>query len=177
MPVCNKVTIFFSHVHDLELGQSYFGSIKRFTRSGNGLLNIILTTIVYIAKNQKIPMPGTVIRHYREMRNYSQKWVASQMKISQNAYSKIENNITQLTVHHVKQLSKILDVPVLDLLKDNFEIHKPMIVPKVVTKDDLLEHVDLLKERVKDKSASKHDQYLVALSLIMAAENAVNAAH
>jgi transcriptional regulator with XRE-family HTH domain len=51
-------------------------------------------------------MPGTVIRKYREMRNFSQKYVAAKLGISQNAYSKIENNITQLTVQHVKELSK-----------------------------------------------------------------------
>lgn len=122
-------------------------------------------------------MPGTVIRHYRELRNYSQKWVAGQMHISQNAYSKIENNITQLTVHHIKQLSKILDVPVLDLLKDDFEIHKPIVLPKRVYKEDLLQQVDLLKQIVKDKSATKHDQYMVAHSLVTAAQNTLSAVH
>jgi transcriptional regulator with XRE-family HTH domain len=78
-------------------------------------------------------MPGTVIRKYREMRNYSQKYVASQLGISQNAYSKIENNITQLTVHHVKQLAQILELPITDLLKDEFEIHRPMTVPHTVS--------------------------------------------
>ena len=121
-------------------------------------------------------MPGTVIRQYREQRNYSQKWVASQMKISQNAYSKIENNLTQLTVHHVKQLAQILDVPMLDLLNDDFEIHKPVVLPKQVHKEDFLKHIEILKQRLQDKSAKNHDQYLVALSLIMAAENTVSAA-
>lgn len=132
--------------------------------------------VFYLAPN-KLPMPGTVIRHYRALRSYSQKWVASQMKISQNAYSKIENNITGLTVHHIKQLSKILDVPVLDLLKDDFEIHKPVLLPKVVHKEDLLKHLQILKQRVEDKAASKHDQYLVVMSLILAAENSINEVH
>ena len=67
-------------------------------------------------------MPGSIIRKYREMRNYSQEYVAGKMDISQNAYSKIENNITQLTVKHIRQISAILEVSVLDLLKDDFEI-------------------------------------------------------
>lgn len=122
-------------------------------------------------------MPGTIIRQYRELKNYSQKWVASQMGISQNAYSKIENNITQLTVHHVRQLSRILEVPVLDLLKDDFEIHRPVVLPKVVTREHLIEHISMLEEKVKQKHVSKHDAYLVALSLIVAAENTVAAVH
>lgn len=47
------------------------------------------------------------------------------MGISQNAYSKIENNITQVTVNHLKAISVTLDVPVMDLLRDDFEIRKP----------------------------------------------------
>lgn len=70
-------------------------------------------------------MPGSVIRKYRELRNYTQEYVAKQMNISQNAYSKIENNYTQLTVKHVRDLSRILEVSILDLLKSDFEIHKP----------------------------------------------------
>ena len=70
-------------------------------------------------------MPGIVIKKYREMRNYSQKYVATKMGMSQNAYNKIENNITRLTVHHIKELSKILEVPMSDLLNDDFEINKP----------------------------------------------------
>ena len=80
-------------------------------------------------------MPGHIIKQYRELKNYSQKFVASRMGISQNAYSKIENNITQLTVHHVKELSRILEVPITDLLKDDFEIHRPSaMTPKRKTR-------------------------------------------
>lgn len=121
-------------------------------------------------------MPGTVIRRIREERNYSQKWMASQMGISQNAYSKIENNVTQLTVHHIRQLSKILDVSIMDLLNDEFEIHKPVPVPRSVQKADLLTHIERLRQRVEVKSA-KDEHYLVALSLIIAAENTIAEAH
>jgi len=119
-------------------------------------------------------MPGHVIKKYREMRNYSQKYIAAKLGVSQNAYSKIENNITQLTVHHIKELSKILEVPVTDLLKDDFEIHKPITIPRVVTKTDLLSHIEILHKSVEEKHAVKNDGYLVAMSLIIAAENAIS---
>ena len=119
-------------------------------------------------------MPGTVIRSYRELRNYSQKYVAGRMGISQNAYSKIETNRTQLTVHHVKQLSEILGVPLTDLLKEEFEIHKPVSVSKTVTKADLLAKIQALSERVKSCHAQKHDQYIVAMSLLIAADQSVS---
>jgi transcriptional regulator with XRE-family HTH domain len=111
------------------------------------------------------------------MRNYSQKYVATKMGMSQNAYSKIENNITGLTVHHVKELSKILEVPVTDLLKDEFEIHKPFAIPRTVTKADLVNHVQQLQKIITDKQATRHDGYIVAMSLIVAAENTLSSVH
>jgi transcriptional regulator with XRE-family HTH domain len=122
-------------------------------------------------------MPGHIIKKYREMRNYSQKYVAAKLGISQNAYSKIENNITQLTVHHVKELSKILEVPVTDLLRDEFEIHKPVAITGTVSKTDLLAQIEILQKKIASKHASKHDCYIVAMSLVIAAENSVNAVH
>lgn len=122
-------------------------------------------------------MPGTVIKRYREMKNYSQKYVASKMRISQNAYSKIENNITQLTVHHVKELSKILDVPITDLLKDEFEIHKPVIIPHHVTKADLLKQVESLYKKIDSWPQSKHPSYVVVMSLIVAADGSLHNVH
>lgn len=122
-------------------------------------------------------MPGAVIRKYREMRNYSQKYVAAKLGISQNAYSKIENNLTQLTVHHVKELSGILEIPVTDLLKDEFEIHKPVTIPRNATRQDLLNQIAELQNKALSKQASKHEAYLVALSLVIAAESALSTVH
>ena len=122
-------------------------------------------------------MPGHVIKKYRELRNYSQKYVASKMGMSQNAYSKIENNITQLTVHHVKQLAVILDVPITDLLRDDFEIHKPLTIPKTVTKTDVMEHIAILQKRLTEKHATRHDAYIAVMSLVIAAENSLALVH
>lgn len=122
-------------------------------------------------------MPGHIIKHYREGKNYSQKYVAAKMGISQNAYSKIENNITQLTVHHIKELSKILEVPITDFLKDDFEIHKPVMIPRVVTKADLLEMVRVLESKLEAKHVTKHDSYIVTMSLIAAADQSLTLVH
>ena len=122
-------------------------------------------------------MPGHVIKKYRELRNYSQKYVASKMGMSQNAYSKIENNITQLTVHHIKQLAAILDVPITDFLRDDFEIHKPLIIPKTVTKADVLEHISSLQKKLMEKHASRHEAYIAVMSLVMAAESSLTLVH
>lgn len=119
-------------------------------------------------------MPGAVIRRYRELKNYSQKYVAGKMGISQNAYSKIENNLTQLTVHHLKQLSEILQVPITDLLRDDFEIHKPLFMHgKAIHKEDLIELLDLIKQKLQAKHAARHESYLVSMSLLSTVDNLV----
>lgn len=122
-------------------------------------------------------MPGHIIKRYREHKNFSQKYVAAKMGISQNAYSKIENNITQLTVHHIKELSNILEVPVTSFLKDDFEIHKPLTMPGKVTKSDLAELLKTLQKKLETKDAVRHESYVVVMTLLMAADNSLNIVH
>lgn len=123
-------------------------------------------------------MPGTIIRKYRELRNYTQDYVAKQMGISQNAYSKIENNYTQLTVSHIKTLSKILEVGILELLKDEFEIHKPsQLQVESVTKDNILMAFENLTEKLKTKNPQKHEFYPVIMALLQAVDNTMTNVH
>jgi transcriptional regulator with XRE-family HTH domain len=70
-------------------------------------------------------MPGTIIKKIRESKSLKQETVAKEMGISQAAYSKIENNITELTVRHCRILSKVFGVNVYEFLDDNFEIIRP----------------------------------------------------
>jgi transcriptional regulator with XRE-family HTH domain len=115
-------------------------------------------------------MPGTVIKNFREYKNLSQKYVSQRMGISQNAYSKIENNLTQLTVHHVKQLADIFNEPIANLLKDEFEIHKSY--PQFDgDKEHLLAQIENLKKSLTQKKTVHHPGFLVIASLVKAAED------
>lgn len=117
-------------------------------------------------------MPGTIIKQFRELRNYSQSYVAKKMGISQNAYSKIENNLTQLTVTHVKQLSSILDIPALDLLKDEFEIRRPHKSDVLtINKKDIILYLHDLQHTIKLKSEEQHVMYNAILTLLQAASS------
>jgi len=63
-------------------------------------------------------MNGQKLRVIREFRNYSQEHIAGKLGISQNSYSRIENNQTKLTAERLKQLAAILNVPPEELLSD-----------------------------------------------------------
>ncbi|QAA81978.1 helix-turn-helix domain-containing protein [Aequorivita sp. H23M31] len=58
------------------------------------------------------------IKTYREMRNYSQEYLASMIGISQPAYAKIEQGKTKITLERLKQISEILMVEHLHLLDE-----------------------------------------------------------
>lgn len=123
-------------------------------------------------------MPGSVIRKYRELRNYSQDYVARKMGISQNAYSKIENNITQLTVNHIKQISQVLEVSIMDLLRDDFEIHGPTnIHTESISKEALIHMIEKIKVKLEEKHPQKHDFYPVIMSLLQSVDSTVAGVH
>lgn len=63
-------------------------------------------------------MTGQKLRLIREFRNYSQEYIASKLGITQNSYSRIENNLTKISAERLKQLAEILNIPLTELLSD-----------------------------------------------------------
>ncbi|MFC3561463.1 helix-turn-helix domain-containing protein [Pedobacter jamesrossensis] len=65
------------------------------------------------------------IRKIREYRDYTQDYLAAKLKISQNAYSKIELGYSKLTIERLFQIAAILEVEVTQLLTlDHIELIK-----------------------------------------------------
>ncbi len=56
------------------------------------------------------------IRKYRELRGYSQEYMASELQISQPSYAKMENDSTKITVERLFSISKLLDMDIAELL-------------------------------------------------------------
>lgn len=56
------------------------------------------------------------IRQIRELRGYSQEYMAAQLNLSTRAYSKIESGETQLTINRLNEICKILNVSPQELL-------------------------------------------------------------
>lgn len=56
------------------------------------------------------------IRKFRELRGFSQDYMAHKMNLSQSAYAKIEKENTKLTVDRLQSISEILEVDVASLI-------------------------------------------------------------
>jgi transcriptional regulator with XRE-family HTH domain len=67
-------------------------------------------------QNYKIKAVAAAIRNRREMRNYTQEYLAYRLNISQNAYSKIELGYTKITVERLFAIADILEFDVIDFI-------------------------------------------------------------
>ncbi len=67
-------------------------------------------------------MIGEKIRKIRTIKGYSQDYVAEKLKISQPAYSDIENCKTKVTVDTLNEIASVFEMEVLDIM--NFDEKK-----------------------------------------------------
>lgn len=63
-----------------------------------------------------IKAPEYKIRKIREIKNYSQDYLAQKLGLSVRAYSKIETGETQLTIRRLNQISLVLEVTPIEIL-------------------------------------------------------------
>lgn len=64
---------------------------------------------------------GKNIKRLREFKNYTQKYIAEQLQISQTAYSKIERDETDVSFSKLNKIAKILGVNINDIINTNDE--------------------------------------------------------
>jgi transcriptional regulator with XRE-family HTH domain len=56
------------------------------------------------------------IKQIRELKNYTQEYVATQLGLTTRAYSKIESGETQLTINRLNEISEILGIEPMEVL-------------------------------------------------------------
>lgn len=61
-------------------------------------------------------MIGWKIKKTRELRGYSQEYLANQLGISQKTYSNIETNQAKVDYNRLEEISKILKISLVELL-------------------------------------------------------------
>ena len=109
------------------------------------------------------------IKKIREHRNYTQQFMADSLELSQNAYCKIENGTTKLTVDRLEEIATLLDVPVESILscdKQTFNIQN---------NDRLYGHIENLyeanKELLEKQVALLQEQNAILLKTVEALTN------
>jgi len=66
---------------------------------------------------------GRKIRTLRDLKGYSQEYIAGKLDIAQNTYSKLEADPSKLSVDTLEKIAAILEVSVNDLLSE-----EPMVL-------------------------------------------------
>ncbi|MBU3680433.1 MAG: helix-turn-helix transcriptional regulator [Flavobacterium sp.] len=63
-----------------------------------------------------IQQAETKIKQIRELKNFTQEYMAQKLGLSTRAYSKIESGETQLTINRLNEISAIMGVPPMEVL-------------------------------------------------------------
>ena len=70
---------------------------------------------------------GMKIRKLRELRNYTQEYMALNLNITQTAYCKIEKEESRLTISRLKEIYAVLEVELLQILTFDERLFIPNI--------------------------------------------------
>ena len=63
-----------------------------------------------------IQQPEIKLKQLRELKNFTQEYMAQQLGLSTRAYSKIETGETQLTINCLNEISSILGIDPIEAL-------------------------------------------------------------
>ena len=63
-----------------------------------------------------IQSPEIKLKQIRELKNFTQEYVATHLGLTTRAYSKIESGETQLTINRLNEISSILGVEPMEVL-------------------------------------------------------------
>jgi transcriptional regulator with XRE-family HTH domain len=90
----------------------------------------VLFTFIVIMKSlsdSKTKAVAANIRKIREFRNYTQDYLAAKLKISQNAYSKIELGYSNITLSRLVNIAEILEIDLVNLITSDAEVSLHLI--------------------------------------------------
>lgn len=116
-------------------------------------------------------MYGEKIKIIRELRGYTQEYMADKLGVAQNTYSKLETNQTKLSADILQKVAEILGVSPVDILNNqpaivNFEpnqgtqgiahiehyhsFQRELVEKMIASKDDEIKNLKEIIEQLKD---------------------------
>src|SRR5690606_24666104 len=104
------------------------------------------------------------IKRLREVKNFSQNYLAGELGISQPAYAKIENGTTSISLRRLMRISQILQVDPIELvvgseiatqMQDNhtFDYVKNLYLENQTIYQKLLQRLEEEVQRLRDENA------------------------
>jgi len=65
---------------------------------------------------------GKKLRTLREIKGYSQEYVANEIDISQRTYSKIENGLAKIDIERLQKIANVLEVDLVNILDEKSNV-------------------------------------------------------
>lgn len=103
---------------------------------------------------------GLKIRKLRELRNYTQEYMAERLKIGQNTYSRYESGEIEPKVAHLKTIAEVLEVPVEELLRPD-----PIVVQMShnETANNVVHQMNNVPKELFEKLSERYDARVLEL--------------
>jgi len=97
------------------------GGLKGMSSLGAGLtraqgLRTIFSIFELLIPVSMIEHPEKKLKQLRELKNYTQEYMATELGLSTRAYSKIEAGETQLTINRLNEISRVLGIEPMEIL-------------------------------------------------------------
>ncbi|MEO8534470.1 MAG: helix-turn-helix transcriptional regulator [Flavobacterium sp.] len=104
------------------------------------------------------------IKSLRELKNYTQQYMAEALEITQAAYSKIEKGKTNLSLNKLEKIAEILGVSIETLIKFDTKIYLDHL-----TNEKENSNQDNFKNQFKGNKVEKlYEEKIVLLELLLA---------
>ena len=82
------------------------------------LNNLLSSRIIYAKMNI-----GNNIKQIRELKNFTQEYVADEIEVSQSTYSRIENGTAPIKIDTLQRIAEVLEVDLNTLISTNNVFH------------------------------------------------------
>jgi transcriptional regulator with XRE-family HTH domain len=99
---------------------------------------------------------GTNIKKIRELKNFTQEYMAEKLGITQPTYARVEKEDADLTITRLTQISTILEVSLDELIHfnpkgvfNNYGSYKGTQTGDYIEGDYSKEYIELLKEKIQ----------------------------
>lgn len=114
-------------------------------------------------------LTGERIKQHRELRNYTQTYVAGKLGISQSVYSKIENGKSRIFGKRAKQIVAILEIEERDTVREGLDFSSRLSESRAMGNESLVyelrDKLNKVSKDFEDLKKCMRDMYKIVLEI------------